>query len=70
MSCVETDSDSKRHCFTIDLLLHISSEEARLLLRIKLYEAERISLGKAAELAGYEAGVHGAPSSLKRKRFP
>jgi predicted HTH domain antitoxin len=38
---------------TIDLPSHISSEEARLLLSIKLYEAERISLGKAAELAGY-----------------
>jgi len=39
--------------FTIDLPSHISTEEARLLLSIKLYEADRISLGKAAELAGY-----------------
>lgn len=38
---------------TIDLPPHISSEEARLLLSIKLYEAGRVSLGKAAELAGY-----------------
>lgn len=38
---------------TLDLPSHISSEEARRLLSIKLYEAERISLGKAAELAGY-----------------
>ena len=38
---------------TIDLPSHISSEEARLLLSIKLYEDERISLGKAAEIAGY-----------------
>ena len=38
---------------TIDLPSHIPADEARLLLSIKLYEAERISLGKAAELAGY-----------------
>lgn len=38
---------------TIDLPSHISSEEARLLLSIKLYETRHISLGKAAELAGY-----------------
>lgn len=37
----------------IDLPSHISSDEARLLLSIKLYEDKRISLGKAAELAGY-----------------
>ena len=36
----------------IDLPSHIPADEARLLLSIKLYEAERISLGKAAELAG------------------
>jgi predicted HTH domain antitoxin len=38
---------------TIDLPSHISSAEARLLLSIKLYEDERVSLGKAAEMAGY-----------------
>jgi predicted HTH domain antitoxin len=38
---------------TVDLPSHISSEEARLLLSIKLYEDERVSLGKAAEIAGY-----------------
>lgn len=37
--------------FSIDLP-HISDDEARLLLSIKLYEAERVSLGKAAEIAG------------------
>ena len=31
----------------------VTPEEATLLLSIKLYEAGRISLGKAAELAGY-----------------
>ena len=38
---------------TVDLPSHISSDQARLLLSIKLYEDERISLGKAAEMAGY-----------------
>jgi predicted HTH domain antitoxin len=38
---------------TVDLPPHVSSDEARLLLSVKLYEDERISLGKAAELAGY-----------------
>lgn len=38
---------------TIDLPSHVPEEEARLLLSIKLYESKRISLGKAAELAGY-----------------
>jgi predicted HTH domain antitoxin len=40
---------------TLDLPFHISAEEARRLLRIK--EAERISLDKAAELAGYSKRV-------------
>ena len=38
---------------TIDLPAHVPPDEARLLLSIKLYEDKRISLGKAAELAGY-----------------
>lgn len=38
---------------TVDLPSHVSSDEARLLLSIKLYEDKRISLGKAAEIAGY-----------------
>jgi predicted HTH domain antitoxin len=38
---------------TIDLPTHVTADEARLLLSIKLYEDQRISLGKAAELAGY-----------------
>ena len=38
---------------TIDLPTHVTADEARLLLSIKLYEDKRISLGKAAELAGY-----------------
>lgn len=38
---------------TVDLPSHVPSDEARLLLSIKLYEDERVSLGKAAEMAGY-----------------
>lgn len=38
---------------TTDLPSQVPADEARLLLSIKLYEAERVSLGKAAELAGY-----------------
>ncbi len=38
---------------TIDLPPHVSADEARLLLSMKLFEAKRVSLGKAAELAGY-----------------
>jgi predicted HTH domain antitoxin len=37
----------------IDLPFHVSPKEARLLLCFKLLEADRISLGKAAELGGY-----------------
>ncbi len=50
----------------IDLPPDISVEEARLLLALKLYEEHRVSLGKAAEIAGYSkvafmevAGKHG-----------
>ena len=38
---------------TIALPADVDADEARLLLAIKLYEEERASLGKAAELAGY-----------------
>ncbi|MCS7300532.1 MAG: UPF0175 family protein [Fimbriimonadales bacterium] len=37
----------------VELPPTVSEDEARLLLAIKLYEAGRVSLGKAAELAGY-----------------
>jgi predicted HTH domain antitoxin len=43
---------------SIDLPSHISSDEARLLLSIKLYEAERISLDAAATLAGYSTSAY------------
>ena len=37
---------------TVELPPEVSEEEARLLLAAKLYEIGRLSLGKAAELAG------------------
>ena len=43
--------------FTIDLPSHVPADEAQLLLSIKLYEDKRISLGKAAEMAGYSKRV-------------
>jgi len=42
---------------TIGLPSHVPSDEARLLLSIKLYEDGRVSLGKAAEMAGYSKRV-------------
>ena len=38
---------------TLDLPSNISKDEAQTLLAVKLYEAERVSLGQAARLAGY-----------------
>jgi predicted HTH domain antitoxin len=38
---------------TVELPPTVSEAEARLMLAIKLYEAGRVSLGKAAEIAGY-----------------
>ena len=35
----------------------ISSDEAKLLLAAKLYEIGKLSLGKAAKLAGYSKGT-------------
>lgn len=36
-----------------ELPMGISENEAKLLLAIKLYEVNKLSLGKAAKLAGY-----------------
>lgn len=51
---------------SLDLPPDISADEARLMLALKLFEEHRISMGKAAELAGYSkstfmelAGKHG-----------
>lgn len=38
---------------TLNLPPHITKDETQTLLAIKLYETDRLSLGKAAELAGY-----------------
>jgi predicted HTH domain antitoxin len=38
---------------TVELPPHISTDEARLLLAVKLFETGKLSLGKAAKLAGY-----------------
>lgn len=53
---------------TIPLPDFITEDEARLLLAMKLYETERVSCGKAAEIAGYSKrtfmeilGKHGIP---------
>lgn len=37
----------------LDLPPEVTEEEARLLLAIKLYEVGKLTLGQAAELAGY-----------------
>ena len=37
----------------IELPPHISTDEARLLLTVKLFETGKLSLGQAAKLAGY-----------------
>jgi predicted HTH domain antitoxin len=42
---------------TIDLPPSISTDEAKLLLAAKLYEVGKLSLGKAANLAGYSKGT-------------
>lgn len=46
----------------------VSEDEARVLLAIKLYEAGRVSLGKAAELAGYS--LHAFIELLSRQKIP
>lgn len=38
---------------TLKLPPDVSADEARMLLAMKLYETGRLSLGKAAEFAGY-----------------
>jgi predicted HTH domain antitoxin len=52
----------------VELPTEIDAQEARLLLAIKLYEMGKLSLGQAAQLAGYSKptfmellGKHGVP---------
>ena len=51
---------------TLDLPPDITEHEARLMLSLRLFEEHRISIGKAAEIAGFSkaafmevAGQHG-----------
>lgn len=37
----------------LDLPSNLTKDEAQTLLAVKLYEAERVSIGQAAKLAGY-----------------
>lgn len=53
---------------TVDPPSHISSDEARLLLSVKLHESKRISLGKAAELARYSKRAF--MEHLSKERIP
>lgn len=53
---------------TLDLPPDITPDEARLMLALKLFDEHRVSMGKAAEIAGYSkpafmeiAGKHGVP---------
>ena len=53
---------------TIELPFDVDPDEARLLLTMKLFEEGKVSLGKAAEMAGYTKrtymellGRHGIP---------
>lgn len=41
----------------VELPTTISTEEARLLLTVKLFETGKISLGQAVKLAGYSKGT-------------
>lgn len=38
---------------TLDLPSNMSKDKAQILLAVKLYETERVSLGQPAKLAGY-----------------
>jgi len=53
---------------TLNLPPEVDAQEARLLLAVKLYEVGKLSLGQAAELAGFTKptfmellGKYGAP---------
>jgi predicted HTH domain antitoxin len=63
-----TNSVSVMNTLTVELPFDVDPEDARLLLTMKLFEEGRVSLGKAAEMAGYTKrtymellGRHGIP---------
>ncbi len=41
------------HQLKVDLPVNLSTDEARLLLASKLYEAKKMSLGQAARMSGF-----------------
>ena len=43
----------RSHHLQVDLPASLSVEEVRMLLAVKLYEMERVSLGQAARMAGF-----------------
>ena len=43
------------HSVMLQLPSEVSEDEARLLLAVRLFQESRVSLGKAAEVAGYSA---------------
>jgi len=43
----------RSHQLKVDLPTNLSTDEVRLLLAVKLYETEKLSLGQAAKLAGF-----------------
>jgi len=51
----------------LELPSEILPEEAALLLAIKLFETEKLSMGKAAELAGYSK--HAVVDAREHKEF-
>lgn len=53
---------------TVDLPLHLAPERARLLLAIRLFEESEVSLGYAAEMAGYSVGAF--IELLGKRRIP
>lgn len=52
-ACIHKAAASLSNTLTIELPFGIDPEEARLLLATKLFEDDRVSLGYAAEMAGY-----------------
>ena len=53
ISCVLPHRGELVRTLTLDLPPDVSDDEARQLPAIRLYEERRVSLGKAADLAGY-----------------
>jgi predicted HTH domain antitoxin len=41
------------HLLKLELPVNLSTDEVRLLLALKLYESDKLSLGQAAEMAGF-----------------